>query len=133
MGENRDIAWRPVFALRFVTVLTRFAHVCACFRSEFLDVSQSAMDYHDEEPDDGGLGAKLRGITVQPERMEFSGLPRPSAKNQDTVIPLLSSNGLPQTRLATLESAANAILAAVEGVKVNDKGKPVVVHFPPAA
>jgi hypothetical protein len=98
--------------------------VVACWvvfrsRRDFLDVSQSAVDYEagDNEGDDA-LGAKLRGLTVQPERMEFSGLPRPSAKNQDNVIAILSWNGLSQERLEALEVQSNAIAAGYDSIAI---------------
>lgn len=98
--------------------------------SEFMDVSQSALDYHDGDEDDGGIGPQLRAIAVAPERMEFAGMPRPSAKNQDHVTALLSSSGLSAQRLAGVDAAVTAILAGVQAVAMRDvPGKSMVAQF----
>jgi hypothetical protein len=90
-----------------------------CGPRDFIDVSQSAVDYEagDNENDDA-LSSRLRNTAVQPERLEFSGLPRPSAKNQDNVIALLSWNGLQQDRLDALEARTAAIAAGYESIAI---------------
>ena len=106
-----------------------FHHFRCCFRRDFLDVSQSAMDYHEEEVDDGGLGAKLRTVPVQPDRMEFSGVPRPSGKNQDHAAAILAYPGLPAQRIRIVEAATAAIAAGLNEIMMRDGGKQMVVQF----
>lgn len=99
-----------------------------------MDVSQSAVDYHDEDvEDDGGLGAKLRAVAVAPERMEGAGLPRPSPKNQDNLNALIGTAGLPAQRVDAVKAAAAAIAAAYNAIGLVDTGKPMVVQFKPRA
>ena len=95
-----------------------------------MDVSQSAMDYHDADvSDESGMGAKLRSMAVQPERMDFATMPRPSAKNQENIQSIMAGNGLSPSQLASLDAAASAIASAIEQMSLVDTGKPMVVQF----
>lgn len=95
-----------------------------------MDVSQSALDYHEDElGDDGGIGARLRSMAVQSDRMELSGLPRPSAKNQEDILGTLSAPGLSSGKLASLDAACAAIATGTTSIAIVEPRRPLVVQF----
>lgn len=93
-------------------------------------MSQSVADVDaDAGGDDEGLGARLRAITVQADRMDLFGLPRPSAKTAEAAAAWLGSGGVTPARAAALEAAAAAVAAALSQLAMSDDGRHIVVQF----